>query len=284
MRFLAARDHPRPRAAILGVPYDRTQSYRRGAAQGPEAIRRASWSLETYSPAWDRDLESDLLLADLGDLPVADLDPPAMVAAVARAVGRLPEGTVPVLLGGDHTLTAGAVQALVARYGDLMVVQFDAHLDLRETYEGDRFSHACVMRRVWEVVGDRRIVQVGVRSGTREEFGFARSHCRWSLSPLALPETVRSDLRGSAVYLTIDLDVLDPAFAPGVGNPEPGGPTFEDLCGALRALGRLRVVGVDVVELCPPADPSGMSAVVAAKLVREVLLQFFSGREDLNAG
>jgi agmatinase len=133
------------------------------------------------------------------------------------------------------------------------------------------------MRRVWEVVGDRRIVQVGIRSGTREEFAFAQAHCRWSLRALALPDTVKHELRQVPVYLTLDLDVLDPAFAPGVGNPEPGGPSFQDLWEALRDLGRLKVVGLDLVELAPSLDPSGVSAVVAAKLLREILLLFFSG-------
>ncbi|MCS7174031.1 MAG: agmatinase [Armatimonadetes bacterium] len=276
MRFLGTRQTPRPVAAILGVPYDGTQSYRRGAAQGPEAIRAASWSLETYSPVLHRDLEAHLAVADLGDLPVAGLDPSAMVEVVARTVASLDADTAPVLLGGDHTLTLGAVRALVARHPDLRVVQFDAHADLREVYEGNRLSHASVMRRVWEVVGDGRIVQLGIRSGIQEEFEFARAHCRWSLGALALPDTVRHELQQVPVYLTLDLDVLDPAFAPGVGNPEPGGPSFQDLCGALRGLGRLRVVGLDVVELAPPLDPSGVSAVVAAKLLREVLLQFFT--------
>ncbi|MDR5709794.1 MAG: agmatinase [Armatimonadota bacterium] len=276
MRFLGTRRTPRPAAAILGVPYDGTQSYRRGAAQGPEAIRAASWSLETYSPEWKRDLQAHLTVADLGDLSVAGLDPSAMVEAVARAVASLDANTAPVLLGGDHTLTLGAVRALAARHPDLMVVQLDAHADLREAYEGNRLSHACVMRRVWEAVGDRRIVQLGIRSGTPEEFAFARAHCRWSLGALIVPDTVRHELQQAPVYLTLDLDVLDPAFVPGVGNPEPGGPSFQELCGALRNLGRLRVVGLDVVELAPPMDPSGVSAVVAAKLLRELLLQFFT--------
>lgn len=277
MRFLGTQRVSRPQAAIIGVPYEATQSYRRGAARGPEAIRAASWSLETYSPELDRDLEAHLAVADLGDLPVEGLDPPEMLEAVALAVASLDAGTVPVLLGGDHTLTLGAVRALRARHPDLMVVQVDAHADLRDAYEGNRLSHACVMRRVWEVVGDRRIVQVGIRSGTREEFAFAQAHCRWSLRALALPDTVKHELRQVPVYLTLDLDVLDPAFAPGVGNPEPGGPSFQDLWEALRDLGRLKVVGLDLVELAPSLDPSGVSAVVAAKLLREILLLFFSG-------
>jgi agmatinase len=271
--FLGTRPHPKPRVALLGVPYDRTQSHRRGAAGGPHAIRTASWSLETYSPTLGRDLE-EVALADLGDLEVADLEPAEMVEAVAQWVKALDPSAIPFLLGGDHTITVGAVRALAERWPNLVVVQFDAHADLREAYEKEPLSHACTTRRIWEILGDDRIVQLGVRSYTREEWAFARSHCRWSLGSLALPETVLADLRARPVYLTLDVDVLDPAFAPGVGNPEPGGPAFSDLCAALRALGSLRVVGMDVVEVSPPFDPAQITATAAAKLVRELILQF----------
>jgi len=271
--FLGSRSHPKPRVALLGVPYDRTQSHRRGAAGGPRAIRAASWSLETYSPALGRDLD-EVALTDLGDLAVTDLEPAEMVEAVVQSVKALDPGTVPFLLGGDHTITVGAVRALAQRWPDLVVIQLDAHADLRETYEREPLSHACTMRRIWEILGDDRIVQLGVRSYTREEWRFARSHCRWSLDSLALPETVLAELRARPVYLTLDVDVLDPAFAPGVGNPEPGGPAFSDLCAALRALGRVRVVGMDVVEVSPLFDPAEITATAAAKLVRELILQF----------
>jgi len=221
--------------------------------------------------AWNHDKR---YLTDLGDLPVMDLEPAEMVEAVVQSVKALDPGTVPFLLGGDHTITVGAVRALAQRWPDLVVIQLDAHADLRETYEREPLSHACTMRRIWEILGDDRIVQLGVRSYTREEWRFARSHCRWSLDSLALPETVLAELRARPVYLTLDVDVLDPAFAPGVGNPEPGGPAFSDLCAALRALGRVRVVGMDVVEVSPLFDPAEITATAAAKLVRELILQF----------
>lgn len=273
MRFLASADHAAPDAVILGVPYDRTQSYRRGAALGPQAIREASQSIESYSPALDRDLE-ELRLTDLGDLPVNDLEPPTMVAAVERAISSLGATALPVVLGGDHTLTVGAVRALAAQHPHLMLVQFDAHADLRDVYEADSWSHACAMRRAWEILGDGRIVQLGVRSGTREEFSFARERCRWSLGALTVPETVFRELRQSPVYLSVDIDVLDPACAPGTGNPEPGGPVFRELLEALRLLRGMRVVGIDITEVSPPHDPSGITAVAAATLVRELALLF----------
>jgi agmatinase len=281
LRFLASADHAALDAVILGVPYDRTQSHRRGAALASRAIREVSDSIETYSPALDRDLE-DLRLGDLGDLPVRNMEPSEMVAAVERAVASLDAGTLAVLLGGDHTVTVGAIQALAARHADLAVVQFDAHADLRDEYGGSRWSHACTMRRVWEILGDNRIVQLGVRSGTREEFAFARQHCRCSLSALAMPETVQHDLHDRPVYLSVDIDVLDPAYAPGAGNPEPGGPSFTELIEALRLLNGLRVVMADVVEVSPPHDPSGVTAIAAAKLVRELVLLF--GRRSAGSG
>lgn len=261
------------RVALIGVPYDRTQSFRRGAAAGPRAVREASWSLETYSPV----LGVDMLEAgvrDLGDLDVADLDPPAMVRRVQEAVAGLDPGVVPVLLGGDHTATVGAVGAVAARFPQLRAVVLDAHLDLRHQYEGSPWSHACTVRRLWEALGDARVVLLGVRSGLKEEWEFARRHCRWVGGSLALPEAVLVELRGYPVYLSVDLDVADPAYAPGVGNPEPGGPALSEVLQALYLLRGLSVVGMDLVEVAPGLDPSGATAVAAAKLVREMVLAF----------
>ncbi len=271
--FLSAQPGGAGRLVLVGAPYDLTQSFRRGAAGGPVAVREASWSLEAYSPELDSDL-AQVGLADLGDLHLQGLDPAAAVQAVCDTLARLDPSAVPVLLGGDHTVTVGAVRALVQRYSHLRVVVFDAHLDLREEYEGSPWSHACTVRRIWEQLGDGRVVVVGVRSGLREEWAFARSHCRWWSSALALPETVHAELACSPVYLSVDLDVLDPAYAPGVGNPEPGGPSFSDLLRALYLLRDLPVVGMDLVETAPALDPSGVTAVVAAKLLREMMLCF----------
>jgi agmatinase len=264
---------PRASVALIGVPYERTQSFRGGAAGGPRAIRAASHSLETYSPALDADLES-VSLADAGDLDVGALPPASMIDAVAAAVAAVGPRTTPFLLGGDHTVSVGAVRALAARHPDLRVVQLDAHTDLRDAYDDDPHSHACAMRRVWEIVGDGRLVQAGIRSGLREEFAFARAHARWAQSALAIPPTVLDDLAAAPLYITLDVDVLDPASAPGTGNPEPGGFSFNEIASALASLRAARVVGLDVVEVSPRFDPSGITAIAAAKLVREMILLF----------
>jgi len=274
--FLAARSTlppgSFPAATLLGVPYDRTASFRRGARFGPAAIRWASQSIESYSPLLDRDLE-EITLLDRGDLPVEHLPPEAMVEEVASAVREA--AGLPLVLGGAHTVTVGAVRVLAGRYPALRVLLLDAHLDLREEYDGTRWSHACTARRLVEVVGEERLALLGVRAGTREEFELARRLLA-AQRTLIVPHTLWTRLEEGPLYISVDLDVLDPAAAPGVGNPEPGGPPAEDLLALLRTLATLRVVGLDVVEVSPPYDPSARTCVLAATLVREALLTWAS--------
>lgn len=254
---------------LLGAPYDGTTSFRPGARFGPDALRDASPGLETYSPALDRDL-SEVRYADVGNLPI----PPGgaagpvleQVAVGTRAL--LDAGCTPLLLGGEHTLTVGAVGALAERHPDLLVVQLDAHADLRQDYLGDRLSHACTMRRVLD--HGVNLLQVGIRSGTREEFEEMRAGRRW-ISPPRLEEAL-ADYAGAPVYLTVDLDVFDPGVFPGTGTPEPGGWCWADFAGVLNALAVRQLVGADVVELAPMLDSTGCSAVLAAKVVRELIL------------
>jgi len=274
-------------AAIIGVPLDRTTSFRSGTAAGPVAVREASWSLETYSPALDGELDGEVLW-DLGDVALdatrplgADLD------AIREAVRRVRRaGLVPVLLGGEHLLTLPAYQGVLDGMGGAdvpAVLHFDAHADLRDEYEGERLSHATVMRRVAEVAGPWNIYQFGVRSGDREETLWARANV--SRVPGTLAGAVREALRalaGRRVWCSVDVDVLDPAHAPGTGNPEPGGPSAADLLDAVVAVGRaaalgldrggIDLVGFDLVEVSPPLDPSGRTAVLAAKVIRELLI------------
>jgi agmatinase len=272
MPFLGARAHARPQAVVLGAPYDATATHRRGARGAPAAIRWASDAFETYSPAQERDLE-DVALADAGDVDLEGCNPAAAVERVRDAVAGVPG--LPLVLGGEHTVTAGAVAALAARHPGLAVVALDAHLDLREEYEGARWSHATTLRRVADIVGLHRVVVLGARSGTREEWAAAASlgYCGRTG---ALPTAAWRRLSAQPIYLTVDIDGLDPAVAPGTGNPEPLGLSVDDVMALLGVLREGRVVGCDVVEVSPPHDPSGQTSLLAAWLAREMLLAFAS--------
>jgi len=272
--FLGARapgDALPPGALTLyGVPYDATASFRRGSRYGPDAIRWASDSIETYSPLLDRDLET-VPFADGGDLLVDGLTPAAMVKSLRRQI----RPGMFLLLGGEHTLTLGAVQTLTPYHPDLAVIQWDAHTDLRDEYQGERICHATVMRRLLE--GACPIAQLGIRAGTREEFDLARRRSLCMSRDVSLPQSVLETLRDRPLYLSVDIDVLDPAVAPGTGNPEPEGAQYADLVAALRSLSSHRIVGMDLVEVAPPCDPGGLTAIVAASLVREMILLFPPG-------
>jgi len=263
-----------PAATIIGAPYDATASFRRGARYAPAAIRWTSQSIESYSSMLDGDLREAVLL-DHGDLQVESLAPEAMVTAVAGAIGVLPG--LPVLLGGVHTVSVGAVRALAARHPDLHLVVLDAHLDLREEYDGSPWSHACTTRRLADALDPTRIALFGVRSGAREEFAAAGGLLATERS-LRVSRSLWARLEGRPIYLSIDIDVLDPAVAPGTGNPEPAGPGAAELLDFLRVLAPLRVVGIDVVEVAPPYDPSGRTVILAAAIVREAVLTWAAKR------
>ncbi|MDQ7843284.1 MAG: agmatinase [Armatimonadota bacterium] len=269
MTFLGTRAQARPRVVIVGAPYDATSSFRSGSRHAPAAIRWASQSIETYSPVLRADLE-EAGAADGGDLDLERLTPEEAVDRVADRVAGLGD-TRPFLIGGEHTITLGAVRSLAARYPDLAVLQVDAHTDLRDTYEGRQVCHATVMRRILEVLRPDAVAAIGIRAGTAEEFTMADS-LRWCSREPAIPAEVWSWLAGRHVYVTIDIDAIDPAEAPGTGNPEPEGVSARDLLGLVRRLGDLPVVGCDLVEVSPPYDPSGRTAVLAAVLIRECLL------------
>jgi agmatinase len=270
MPFLAARPHPRPSAVIIGAPYDATATHRRGAAAGPAAIRWASDSIETYSPAQQRDLDS-LALTDAGNLDLAGLEPGAAIDRVRAAAFEA--AGLPCVLGGEHTVTVGAVAAAVQRHPDLAAVVLDAHLDLRDEYAGQRFSHATTMRRVGDLIGLNRIVMLGARSGTREEWDLSSSLAYCGPTG-ALPTLVWQAVADRPLYLSVDIDGFDPSLAPGTGNPEALGLTVDDFRTVLTILRQGHVVGCDVVEVSPPFDPSGQTSMLAAWLVREMLLAF----------
>jgi len=260
--------------ALLGCPYDGTVSFRPGARFGPAAIRAASGGIELYSWSQRSDLES-LEFTDRGDveLPLGAAERALeRIHAQAREIWR--GGARVFGLGGEHLVTLPLVQAALERHADLVVVQLDAHADLRADYLGQRLSHACVMRRVVEQIGAERLVQLGIRSGTGEEHSFAEHNGTLGSIDAAGLAALRRRIGLAPVYLTLDLDVLDPAYLPGTGTPEAGGWSAAQLLQVLGELGELRVVAADVVELAPQLDPSGCSAVAAAKLVREMLLRW----------
>jgi agmatinase len=255
---------------LFGVPYDGTTSFRPGARFGPAAIREVSNGLETYDPQLDLDLE-DLAFADLGAVAIPFGDPEPVVAAVRRATQAvLALGLAPLMLGGEHSISSGAVAAVAQRHPDLVLVQLDAHADLRPSWLGAHHSHACAMRRCLEVLPSGELRQIAIRSGTREEFLELRSSGR--LVPIEAMAAALQPLRGRPLYLTVDLDWFDPAVLPGTGTPEPGGFHWPHFAALVEELRHHRLVAADVVELAPQLDPTGVSAVLAAKVTRSLLL------------
>ncbi|MBQ1404608.1 MAG: agmatinase, partial [Oscillospiraceae bacterium] len=257
------------RLVLFGAPFDSTTSFRPGARFGSSAMRHESFGIETYSPYQDRDL-TDCAIFDSGDLELCFGSAEAALADVeARAAEILKADKMPILLGGEHLVTLGAVRAAAQKYPDLHIIHFDAHADLRDDYLGAKLSHACVIRRCHDILGDGRIHQFCIRSGDREEFRFARQHTE--LHPFSFEglDTVCARLiaENAPVYLTIDLDCLDPACFPGTGTPEAGGVTFPQLLTAILQVAQLNVVAADLNELAPMLDPSGASTAMACKVL-----------------
>jgi agmatinase len=262
------------RGVILGCPYDGSASFRPGARFGPSAIRKASWGIETFSPYFQRDL-TQCSIHDMGDLELPLGEKKISLSLIRKAISQiLSKKKFPILLGGDHLITLPIVEELFRRYPNLHIIQIDAHTDLREDYLGESLSHSTVMRRVVDYLGEGRLFQIGVRSGTEDEFKLAR---KWKSivpnDPRALRAMVKH-LKNQPVYVTLDLDVIDSGLLPGVGTPEPGGLTFQGLLSLLKELQSLHVVGFDVVELAPDYDPTGISSVTTSVILREMILTF----------
>ena len=270
------------RVVLFGAPYDSTTSFRPGTRFGPAAMRMESFGIETYSPLQDLDLAEDASVFDSGDIELPFGDPkPALEMIEARARTILSDGKLPFLLGGEHLVTLGSFRAVQAVHPGLVVFHFDAHADLREDYLGNPLSHACVLRRCHDLVGDGRIFQFGIRSGTREEFRFMKDgHVLTEpFSDTTLERVVESLDPKTPVYLTIDMDVLDPSEFPGTGTQEAGGFSYPQLVRDMRLIcSRLTVVGMDNVELNPGLDPTGRSTALACKFLRECLLALKSWR------
>lgn len=259
---------------IFGAPFDSTTSFRPGARFGPSAIRHESFGLETYSPYQDKDL-TDYAIFDRGDLELCFGDSSLALADIENCSAEiLKSGKFPFLIGGEHLVSLGSIRAVLKQYPNLHIVHFDAHADLRDDYLGAKLSHACVIRRCHDLIGDNRIHQFCIRSGDKSEFEFAKSHTDMHKFNFDGLEDLADTLTASniPVYFTVDLDCLDPSAFPGTGTPEAGGVTFLQLLSAIQTVCRCNIVGADINELAPMLDASGVSTATACKVLREFLL------------
>ena len=282
-RFIACYDRALAdaRIVIYGIPFEGRVNLRKGADGGPLDLRRASDSIETYSPFLDRDLD-DLRLADIGDCEMPDGAPPREQLDAARDEIRAwwKPGLIPYMLGGDHTATVPVIEALAPAFPELRVLQLDAHPDLREEFLGERYNYASAMARVMDTVSPERVYQVGIRTGAREEYArqLPRLFPSLSVHPVEAVSAMLPELRRHPLYVTIDVDVLDPAEAPGTGSPEPGGLRVPELIEIVRMLGECEVIGGDLVEVAHAWDPSGRTGIAAAWVIRESLLTWWGDR------
>ncbi len=263
------------RMVIFGTPFDSTTSYRPGTRFASPAMRNESFGIETYSPRQDKDL-LDVKIYDGGDLELCFGSPESALHDIECMEKELLDGgKLPVMIGGEHLVTLGAVRAAVRKYPDLHIVHFDAHADLRDDYLGQKLSHACVMRRCHELVGNGKIFQFGIRSGDREEFRWGKEHVETNKFDFSGINELARKIGDSPVYFTLDLDVLDPSCFCGTGTPEAGGVSYNQLIGAIEEVSKLNVVALDVNELSPMLDQSGASTALACKLLREIMLYFY---------
>lgn len=274
----ASSDFQKAQAVIYGMPMDWTVSFRPGSRFGPARIREVSLVHEEYSPYLDREL-SEIIYYDAGDIPLPFGNAEKSLQQIADFVSKvLSHGKVPIGLGGEHLVTWPIVQEMAKHYPDLAVIHIDAHADLRTDYEGEVYSHATPLRKIAELIGGQNVYQFGIRSMTKEEVLYAKE-AGIHFYPFDVVEPLKRslpELKGRKVYVTIDIDALDPAHAPGTGTPEPGGITTREMLEAIHliACSDLKVVGADLVEVAPAYDPTEQTPIVAAKLVREMLLGF----------
>ena len=258
---------------LFGAPFDSTTSFRPGTRFGSSAVRHESYGLESYSPYQDKDLR-DCKIMDSGDLELSFGNTKAALTDIYhRTALILKDKKLPFMVGGEHLVTLGAFRAVWEQYPEVCIIHFDAHADLREEYLDTKLSHACVLRICWEMTGDGKIYQFGIRSGDREEFYWAKEHVKMQKFSFDGLEEALEELKGKPVYFTVDLDVMDPSVFPGTGTPEPGGVSFDELRKAATLVcEKANVIGCDVNELSPHYDQSGASTAVAGKIIREMLL------------
>lgn len=256
----------------FGCPFDGTTSFRPGTRFAPDVIRMESYGLETYSPYLDRDLV-EITAYDAGDLQFPFGNTEKVLGIIEDFTDRVVEdGKKVLMVGGEHLVSLPVIKSVHKKYKDLHVIHFDAHTDLRDFFKGEPLSHATVLKKVWDFLGDGKLFQYGIRSGDREEFYWAKEHTFLNKYDFTGLNYAVEKIGDKPVYLTIDLDVLDPSAFPGTGTPEPGGVTFKELMDALNTIKNLNIVGADIVELAPHYDHSGISNAVACKVLREVAL------------
>ncbi len=267
------KDYEESRIVVFGAPFDGTTSFRPGTRFAPKVMRLESEGIETYSPYQNKDLE-DGLIHDAGDLEFAFGNTKNVLNIIEGYTNEIiNDNKIPVMIGGEHLVSYPVIKAIHSKFNDLVILHFDAHADLREDYLGEKLSHATVMRRVWDMVGDYNIHQFGIRSGDKEEFNWAKDHVNMNMFDCGDLDKVIDDMIGNKpVYITIDLDVLDPSIFPGTGTPEAGGISFNQLMKAIIKFQKLNIVGADIVELSPHYDQSGVSTAVACKVLRELVL------------
>ena len=257
---------------VFGAPFDSTTSFRPGTRFASQVMRGESWGLESYSPYQDLDLY-DFNIFDGGEIELPFGNSEGALALIEDFSTKVVEdGKIPVMIGGEHLVTLGAFKGVFKKYPDVHVIHFDAHADLREDYLGQKLSHATVIHRVWDLVGDNKIFQFGIRSGEKEEFLWAKDHVYTNKFNCDTLDYALERIKGKSVYVTIDLDVLDPSVFPGTGTPEPGGIQFNELLNSILKLRGLNIVGFDINELSPQYDQTGASTAVACKVLREMLL------------
>ncbi len=252
---------------MLGLPFDGTVSYRSGSRFAPEQIRLASWGLEEYSPRFDKTLEA-VNFHDAGDLEFPLGNTYKTLEVIEQNVEDIyRDGKRVFGIGGEHLVTLPEIKAVSKFYDNLAIIHFDAHTDLREEYLGEEMSHSAVIRHASKIVGPQNIKQIGIRSGMKEEWEFMKKY-----NTLAHKYSDLDELRGKNIFVTVDLDVLDPSVMPGTGTPEAGGLEFNELAGWFEYLKNFNIIGADVVELAPDYDASGVSTAVATKVIRELLM------------
>jgi agmatinase len=257
---------------VFGAPFDGTASFRPGSRFASSSMRSLSIGIETYSPYQEKDL-SEINVCDSGDLDLPFGNTENVLKQIENYTKQIiDDKKMPVMIGGEHLVTLGAVRALAKKHSDLHIIHFDAHADLRDDYLGEKLSHATVMHRVHDIVGDNKIYQFGIRSGDKYEYEFSDAHTLMQQFNVDGFDKIVERLKGKPVYFSLDLDVLDPSLFPGTGTPEAGGITFDELLDAVQNLNRLNIVGCDINELSPVHDQSDVSTLTACKILRELLL------------